>query len=88
VLLEWSQMMVEGCKNFGLPVDTAQDYMSQMKDAGFKNVTEEQFKWPQNNWPEDPKMKELGTWVCANVVSNLSGLSLAVFTHIFKWTPQ
>jgi hypothetical protein len=59
-----------------------------MSAVGFENVTEERFKWPLNRWPKDPKMKELGMWTQANLLSDLSGLSLAIFTRVFEWTAE
>lgn len=32
----------------------------QLQDAGFINVVETRYKWPQNSWPKDPKFKEIG----------------------------
>jgi hypothetical protein len=86
--LKWSEFIVEGCERFGRPATTALDYASQMRDAGFEKVSQTQFKWPQNRWPKDPKMKELGMWTHANLVSDLSGISLAIFTRILKFTTE
>ena len=32
----------------------------QLQDAGFVNVVEVRYKWPQNQWLKDPRLKELG----------------------------
>jgi hypothetical protein len=86
--LKWTQMIADGLKQLGRPVTSALSYASQMSDAGFENVTETRYKWPQNRWPEDPKMKELGMWTHANIVGDLKGISLAIFTRIYHWTAE
>jgi hypothetical protein len=87
-ILEWTQMIADGLKDVKKPVTSALSYASQMREAGFENVTETRYKWPQNRWPKDPKMKELGMWTHANIASNLEGISLAIFTRIYNWTTE
>jgi len=59
-----------------------------MQAAGFEDVVEMQYKWPQNRWPKDPKYKELGLWTLANVDEGLEGLSLALFTRGLGWSKE
>ena len=33
-------------------------------EAGFDDVVEVRYKWPQNRWPKDKKLKELGELHC------------------------
>lgn len=40
------------------------------------------------NLPKDPKYKEMGMWNCDNFTSGLSGISMALFTRVFGWTPD
>ncbi len=62
-LREWSDLMCEAAKKAGRPLDSAKSYQSQLKDAGFMNVKEVIFEWPQNGWPVDEKSKELGIYI-------------------------
>jgi hypothetical protein len=87
-ILKWSQMIADGLKDVKKPVTSALSYASQMRMAGFENVTEMRYKWPLNRWPKDPKMKELGMWTHANITSDLKGISLAIFSRIHKWTTE
>jgi hypothetical protein len=51
---------MEATLKFGRDADKVTGYKQQLIDAGFENVTEVQYKWPQNTWPKDRKMKEIG----------------------------
>jgi hypothetical protein len=70
------------------PADTALQYADQMRAAGFEDIHQSLFKWPQNRWPKDPKMKELGMWTHADIAGGLSGLSMAMFTRVLGWTAE
>ncbi|RYC91266.1 hypothetical protein BFJ63_vAg5854 [Fusarium oxysporum f. sp. narcissi] len=73
----------------GRPFGEAMTYKTQMEAAGFRNVTQRVFKWPQNRWPRDPKYKELGSWTLENISSGLDGISSALFTRVLGWSkPQ
>ena len=52
--------MLEGTRLLGRPADSAKDYKAQLIEAGFENVVEIRYKWPQNRWPKDRGLKELG----------------------------
>jgi hypothetical protein len=59
-LLRWNTLLVEATDNLGVSLRSPKDYKQQLTDAGYKNVTQVEFKWPTNPWPKDPKHKELG----------------------------
>jgi hypothetical protein len=59
-LRKWSDLMFESAKNLGRFSNSAESYKAQMIAAGFENVVELQYKWPQNRWPVDRKLKEIG----------------------------
>ena len=58
---KWLAYLREASYKFGRPLDAALKHAERLKEAGFTNVLERKFKWPTNNWPRDPKFKELGT---------------------------
>lgn len=68
---QWVTKLLEGTKMIGRPFDGASQYKEQLEAQGFKNVTQVVYKWPQNRWPKDPKMKELGT--CHNCLLKFPG---------------
>jgi len=82
----WNDLILEATTKLGQPADWATGYKKQLIEAGFENVTEVMYKWPQNRWPKDPKLKELGMWMLENFTSGLSGLSMALFTRGLGWT--
>jgi hypothetical protein len=57
---KWNDLILEATVKMGRPADWATGYKKQLIEAGFENVTEVQYKWPQNGWPRNRKMKELG----------------------------
>jgi len=59
-LERWSYLILEAGEKIGRPTNNAASYKVQLQDAGFVNVVEVRHKWPQNQWPKNPKYKELG----------------------------
>jgi hypothetical protein len=57
---KWTDFVLEAASNLGRPLDSAKNYKQQLIDAGFENVTQVMYKWPQNHWTKDKKLKELG----------------------------
>jgi hypothetical protein len=79
-LYQWGEKIASGMKIFGREL-AATKYKQYMIDAGFVDVVEIPFVWPQNMWPKDKKMKELGRWNLANQLDGLEGYSMAVMTR-------
>lgn len=57
---KWADLILEGTTKLGRPADSAKYYKEQLIQAGFENVVEIQYVWPQNSWPQNRKLKELG----------------------------
>lgn len=87
-LKRWSELMLEASLKFGRPINSVASYKSQMEEAGFVDIVQEEFKWPMNMWPKDKHFKELGLWTCENITSALSGISLALFTRALGWSVE
>ncbi|KAK1751060.1 methyltransferase [Echria macrotheca] len=85
---KWVTQLLDGTRMIGRPFDGAFEYKRQMEEAGFVNVQEHVFKWPQNRWPKDARYKELGTWTLENITSGLEGLSAAVYTRVLGWSKE
>jgi hypothetical protein len=69
-LLRWNQLLVQASDKLGPSLESAQHYESQLKEAGFEDVTKIEFKWPLNSWPRDARYKELGNRRLPLVFSN------------------
>ncbi|CAL3966162.1 unnamed protein product [Diplocarpon coronariae] len=83
---KWGQLMVEGTEKAGRSLQSAKLYKEQLIAAGFEEVEEVIYKWPMNNWPRDPKLKEIGMWTLEHSASAIPTLSLAIFTRVLGWT--
>ena len=77
---------MEASAKAGRVANTALYYKQQLSDAGFTNINQEIYKWPQNCWPKDKKFKELGMWVLEDLGGGLEGLSVALFTRVLGWS--
>jgi hypothetical protein len=86
-LYQWGQKISEGMKVFQREL-AATKYKQYMIDAGFVDVVEVPFVWPQNTWPKDPKLKELGRWNLANSLDGLEGYSMALMTRAHGMSPE
>ena len=64
--------MLETTVKAGSPITSAQFYKSQLEKAGFANVAEVQYIWPQNDWPKDKKLKELGMLFLSKFLTAIS----------------
>ncbi|TDZ35512.1 putative methyltransferase tdiE [Colletotrichum spinosum] len=87
-LRRWAADLLKGTELVGRSFDGAKLYRKQLEEAGFVNVTEAVFKWPQNRWPKDPRYKELGIWTLENITSGLEALSAAVYTRVLGWSKE
>jgi len=59
-LAKWNRHLVDASVKLGAPLNGASDYKRYLEDAGFVNVVQHKYKWPTNNWPKDPKAKNIG----------------------------
>jgi hypothetical protein len=59
-LKKFCAFVLEGTTKFGAPMDSAKSYKTQLEAAGFINVVEVIYKWPQTHWPKNKKYKEIG----------------------------
>jgi hypothetical protein len=59
-LKKWSAFFLDATKKLGAPINSAKSYKTQLEAAGFINIVEVKYKWPQNHWPKNKKFKEIG----------------------------
>ncbi|GAB1318250.1 Methyltransferase [Madurella fahalii] len=87
-LSKWCDVIFEAAEKAGRPVWPAHKYASYLREAGFEEVVEREFKWPMNSWPKEPEYKELGAWVLTNFNEVLEGLTLAHCTRALGWSKE
>lgn len=56
----WSDTLDEAFKKINRPWFTGPELKDLFEAAGFVNVQVQLLKRPNNDWPKDPKMKEMG----------------------------
>jgi len=87
-LSRWAGFMLEAASKLGISLDLAPKYKDMMEAAGFVNVTVNLLKWPQNPWPKDKKLKEMGLWCRENILQGVDGFSLALYTRGLGWSKE
>ena len=78
--------MLEGSVKLGVGLDIALTTKRFMEEAGFVDVQEKVFKLPKNEWPQDNHLKTLGRMWEENVLSGLSGFSMAHYSRDLSWS--
>ena len=52
--------MTEAFDKMNITIPMAEDYEKWLKETGFESVELKIMKRPMNDWPKDPRMKEIG----------------------------
>ncbi|KAI7971256.1 hypothetical protein EIK77_003555 [Talaromyces pinophilus] len=79
---ELNENLVKALSILGKDPALAEKYKALMVSAGFKNVVEIKYKWPQNQWPKDKFFKQLGLWNMVNTLDGLYGFSARLCTQV------
>ncbi|KAJ4304005.1 hypothetical protein N0V88_001609 [Collariella sp. IMI 366227] len=85
---QWNSLLVSAMEIRGASLASARHYKQQMLDVGFQDVHEVQYKWPIGTWAPDPKHKEVGYWMMANILSVFESSSLDPFTKVHGWSVE
>ncbi|WYZ45021.1 hypothetical protein EsH8_VIII_000337 [Colletotrichum jinshuiense] len=84
-IYRWEAALLEASNEIGRSLNCAAECVEDLKSAGFVDICHQVFKWPFNKWPQDPKLKEIGRWHCANMDMGVEGFSLALLTRVKGW---
>ncbi|GIZ38675.1 hypothetical protein CKM354_000208400 [Cercospora kikuchii] len=84
-IMQWGDYLNEAFRKMGRVPLTADQYKELLEELGFENVHAEVIKRPSNDWPKDPKWKEVGRYSCLNYLEGLEGFTVAPFTRILGW---
>lgn len=57
---KWAAYMLEASIQLGCPLDSVESVKSLMLEAGFVDIEQKAYCWPQNQWPKDPRLKKIG----------------------------
>ncbi|KAG0132774.1 S-adenosyl-L-methionine-dependent methyltransferase [Tuber indicum] len=87
-LARWSRLLHQAADIYGRSIVVASKLAGWMENAGFVNVTNRCFKLPNNAWPKNSRMKEVGMHQMVNFLDGLEALTMALFTRALGWTPD
>ncbi|CZR55701.1 related to methyltransferase [Phialocephala subalpina] len=85
LLLDWSSKLIEASTKAGMPLDSAKLHKQRLKDAGFKEIVEKKYVWPQYIWAKEKKFQDIGVF-SFSVMSKIESISMALFTQHLGWT--
>jgi hypothetical protein len=78
----WQDLFFEAMAKLGRDPKEVGKYDQWMREVGFEGVTRLSFKWPQNLWPKDKGLKELGAWNMLNSLDGLEGFTMRPFQYL------
>ncbi|KAF6821797.1 umta methyltransferase family protein [Colletotrichum plurivorum] len=84
----WNQKCIEACRMIGREPCPGRKIEGWVRDAGFRNVTHEQFKCPVGPWPKDPHFQEIGMMNLIQLLEGLEGFSLKLFCEVLGKTRE
>ncbi|GJC84135.1 putative methyltransferase tdiE [Colletotrichum liriopes] len=87
-LVKWINLLLGASEKLGRPYIEIPPLKHLLEEIGFVDVELGLNKWPSNDWPKDPKYKEIGLTQCENILSGLEGFTMAPFTRVYEWTPE
>ncbi|TVY83636.1 Secondary metabolism regulator [Lachnellula suecica] len=86
MITQWQKYLDEASLLFGKRLNVANEFEEKMIGVGFKNVTDDIIKVPIGAWPRDPKLKEQGRWLQAQMLESIEPVSLGYCSRILKWS--
>ncbi|KAH7233114.1 S-adenosyl-L-methionine-dependent methyltransferase [Fusarium tricinctum] len=88
-LSQWEKFFVEGGRKLGRPFTIFEEGIQKaaMREAGFVDIEERDFKNPVGGWPEDPKQRSIGQYTQAAFEQDAKGTVLHMATSL-GWTEE
>lgn len=62
--VKWWSTLSEAFEKLGKPIIPIERYPQLMEETGFDDIHWDMLKRPTNDWPRDPRMKEIGRVGC------------------------
>jgi len=56
------------------------------KEAGFKNVVHQKFKFPIGPWPQDAQLRQVGLYNIKQILDGLEAFSLRLYCDVLGWS--
>lgn len=87
-LYRWQKLVDEAAVKIGKKFDVAHIHKQLLIDTGFEDVRDDIYKVPGGRWPQDRKLKELGTYQLEHFVDCVEPYTMAFFTRVLQWTTE
>lgn len=87
-LYKWNVYVVEASIKAQRPWTNVKNYPQYFRDAGFENVQEFKYLWP-NSWSKKGEyFKTLARYFQRDLNDGLEGLSMKLFTSFLGWSME
>ena len=77
--------LMDSSSRGGKPLALNETRIQALQFQGFVNVKETIIRLPMSSWPASQHEKDLGRWHNLDLTEGLEGLSLGLFTRVFRW---
>jgi len=85
---QFSDLLRISAEKFGTPITDPLHWKEWFEARGFESVTEVVLKVPCNQWPQDPRLKLVGTFEMYNLLQNLDGMTMKLFKTTLGWSSK
>lgn len=79
---KWNHLFSDAVAKMGRDTTWVTEYKRWLKETGFVNVKQLNYKLPINTWPKNKALKELGKWNLINMIEGLEGYTVRPFTKV------
>lgn len=87
---QWGKFFAEGGRKIGRTFTVVNDGVQRkaMEEAGFVDIEEWNFKAPIGSWPQDARLKEIGTYAQATLEQDIEGYVLFLASVVQDWSKE
>ena len=75
------RLAIEASERFGKQINIQPHLKDMIIQAGFEDVKEFAYKWPIGEWPQDPRLKDIGGWNARHWMEGLETWTLRLLTQ-------
>ena len=72
----------------GLDTHASGKFAGLARDAGFEDVTSEEFDLPVGGWPKDARLKQAGMFMMVTFRDGLQAIGMGLLTRMLGWSAQ
>ncbi|KAB8295732.1 hypothetical protein EYC80_008557 [Monilinia laxa] len=81
-LHRFAELFNKAGERTGQSMDLCPTMSSKIAQAGFVNLQERMYQTPLGEWPDDPKLRELGKWNLLQFDVGLEGFAVQLLTNV------